>query len=73
VISKTQLEYLKKLAAEPGPVPAQTMFDTMRISKLSLSRMVEAGVVQKQIIDGRSHYRLTARGVRALAQAAEAA
>ena len=68
--SATQATYLRVLADQPGPVAAQDAFGRFRMSKLSIGRLLEGEYLEKEMIDGRSHYRLTALGVRAIAQAA---
>ena len=65
-ISETQLRYAKAIAQEPGPVSANDIFMRFGFSMLSLSRMVDAGLVEKEMIDGRSHYRLTRAGITAI-------
>ena len=65
-VSPTQIRYLQAMASEPGPIPAQVLFDRLRFSKLSLGQMAEAGAVAKEMIDGRSHYRLTQAGIDAI-------
>jgi hypothetical protein len=66
-LSPTQISYLAKIEAEGGPVPAAEAFTRLRMSKLSVGRMIEAGALSKEQIDGRSHYRLTKAGIAALA------
>ena len=65
-MTPTQLKYLIRLSDYPGPVSAQEMFTQLRMSKLSVGRMADEGMIAKEIIDGRSHYRLTSRGFEAL-------
>ena len=67
-LSATQVAYLAKLEAEGGPVPAADAFGRLRMSKLLVGRMLDAGAIEKEQIDGRSHYRLTQAGITALAQ-----
>lgn len=62
-VSSTQLAYLARIAAEPGPVAASELFTRLRMSKLSIARMEDSGMIEKQMIDGRSHWRLTAAGI----------
>lgn len=68
-VSSTQLGYLRIIAEQPGPVPASEAFTRFRMSKLSVSRLIEGGMIQKEMIDGRSHYRLTAGGIAAVSAA----
>lgn len=67
-ITPTQIAKLRQIAEAPGPVPVKEL----RASNITLNRMVAAFWIQKQIIDGRSHYRLTERGIRKLAAIAKA-
>lgn len=66
-ITSTQRIYLNVIAQQDGPVPAADAFSRFRMSKLSIGRLIEAGAVEKEMIDGRSHYRLTKAGIAALA------
>ena len=62
-VTPMQAIYLTRLAAEPaGPVSAYDMFNRLRMSKLSVARMVSSGVIERHLIGGLSHYRLTAAG-----------
>lgn len=61
-ISPTQHAYLQAIAAQPGPVAAADAFYKLRMSKLSIGRMLENGWIEKVLIDGKSHYRPTAKG-----------
>lgn len=63
-ITPKQIEKMRLIAEAPGPVPVKAL----RASNITINRLVEGFLIQKQVIDGKSHYRLTERGVRALAK-----
>jgi DNA-binding MarR family transcriptional regulator len=65
-MNPTHLRYLRAIANEPGPVSAQKLWIRWRVNTMSLSRMTTEGLIEKEIIDGRSHYRLTAAGIAAI-------
>lgn len=57
---------LRTIADQPGPLSAADAFGRFAMSRHSIGRLLHNGCLSKEMIDDRSHYRLTEKGIATL-------